>query len=35
MIEQVTWRDVERFVDEVELLHQHAHFKGVFGLAIR
>lgn len=33
MIEQVTWKDVEQFVDEIELLHQHAHFKGVYGLA--
>lgn len=33
MIEQVTWKDIELFVDEVELLHQQAQFKGVFGLA--
>ena len=33
MIEQVTWKDVETFVEEVEILNQHAKFTGVYGLA--
>ena len=33
MMEQVTWKDVETFVEEVEILNQHAKFTVVYGLA--
>lgn len=33
MIERVTWKDVETFVEDIDILNQHAKFTGVYGLA--
>lgn len=32
MIEQVTWEQVEKFVDELAEIHKECHFTGVYGL---